>query len=192
MKIIVLVLFSFCSLFLGGCENPSQSLVLDPIETQNPTDPQITSEKVKGALEGDRCGGGENIKCQAPLFCKKENNGAYEEGVCINPVEDPSMECPSAQAPVCGLKDNLKNAYLNECEAQRHNVEILYPGFCKKDESVPGNCDALITPIGLCDTIFQGFEFDGTKCVSKEIRGCEADIPFMSLDSCQKACLPSS
>ncbi len=97
-------------------------------------------------------------------------------------------KCDPVKAPVCGIKDGAKNGYLNKCEVERHNAKFLYKGLCKQDETVPGNCKAKLTPIGNCEMDIAGVEFDGEKCVEKNTSGCEADIPFVDLESCQEKC----
>ncbi len=97
-------------------------------------------------------------------------------------------ECEEIKAPVCGIKDGAKNGYLNECEVRRHGAEFLYKGFCKQDETVPGNCEAKLTPIGNCEAAFIGVEFDEEKCTERTVSGCEAEIPFADLASCEEKC----
>jgi len=98
--------------------------------------------------------------------------------------------CEEIKDPVCGIKDGAKNGYLNECEVRRHGAELLYKGFCKQDETVPGNCEAKLTPIGNCkDFSFVGVEFDGEKCAERTVTGCEAEVPFLDMESCQKKCV---
>jgi hypothetical protein len=97
-------------------------------------------------------------------------------------------ECDPIKKPVCGIKDGAKNGYLNECEVYRHGAKLVNEGFCKQDESVLGNCKAKITPIGNCEMDIIGTEFDGERCLERTVSGCEAEIPFVDLQSCEEKC----
>ncbi len=89
---------------------------------------------------------------------------------------------------MCAIRGHIKNGYLNECEAKRHGATILSSGFCERDDSVIGNCEAKAMGIGTCFKVTRGFEFDGKQCVEKNVGGCDAELPFPSEESCVIAC----
>lgn len=138
----------------------------------------VGSEKVETVGLGDSC---EEKKCGDGFECN-------EEKICVETVVVKDLFCPEMHDPVCGKKGNFKNGYLNECEATRHGAEVLYKGFCNKDETAKGNCEARITRIGYCDTLHTGVEFDGKNCVAKTVTACDAEIPFTTLRACEEKC----
>ncbi len=148
--------------------------------------PQVQSEKVQTAKVGEYCD--KNKKCTFSLECKYDAQNFDAGGICVETVVDKDAECPEVRSPVCGKKGRNKNGYLNECEAKRHGAEILHEMFCKKDETVAGSCEAESLGIGNCEKLAIGFEFDGNKCVSANVTGCDAEIPFGSLKECQAKC----
>jgi len=98
------------------------------------------------------------------------------------------MECPETKAPVCAQKGRSKNAYLNECEAIRHDAEIIHTGFCIPDETVAGNCKGVVRAVGNCDTVFIGYEMWKGSCREFSVTACDAEIPFETLEACQTSC----
>ena len=136
------------------------------------------SEIVETVGLGESC---EENLCGSGFECN-------EKKICVETVVIKDLFCPETKAPVCGQKGDFKNGYLNECEARRHGATIVHEGFCKPDESVKGNCDAEITRIGYCDTLQTGVEYNGKKCISKTVTACDAEIPFITIGSCEKAC----
>ena len=165
-------------LFIAGCSNT-------PEET-GPTD--VVTEEVQTAAVGETCGGVEKKLCESGLDCVFDFDKADARGRCERTVIDEEIECSREQKPVCAIRGRIKNGYLNECEALRHGATILGSGFCQKDDSVIGNCEARATGIGTCFKVTRGFEFDGKKCVEKNVGGCDAELPFPSLESCQLTC----
>ena len=91
-------------------------------ENVTASEPQISAESIVTQGEGQRCGGTERIKCAPKLSCIKDIAKLENYGTCQSTVVDETMECSEEQTPVCGLRDSNKNAYLNECEAERHGV----------------------------------------------------------------------
>lgn len=180
MKTRILIL---AMLLLWGCSPPP------PATTETPLEVAPTIQKIEGAQLNEPCGGPENIPCAARLICKKKDNRAHEIGKCISSIADTDVECPTTQAPVCGVKNNIKNGYLNDCEAERHGATKVNDGLCTKNPNVVGSCTSFIQIIGNCPDIITGVEFDGEKCHQKDVRGCDADIPFRTIEECEKKCL---
>ena len=176
-KVLVTLLLG---IILWGCEEEKTTL-----EKKNT--PQFTSEKIKTVGKGEPCGGPERIKCKNGLECSDKN--PTKMGVCL-PLPEGEIQCPEIKSPVCGLRGNNKNGYLNECEAKRHGAKVISKGFCKPDKSVIGNCDASAFSIGNCDAWFEGAYFDKKSHTCKKIgvSGCSADIPFKTLEECRIAC----
>ncbi|MCF7918084.1 hypothetical protein K9L27_03765 [Candidatus Gracilibacteria bacterium] len=172
MKKLYIIAFA---LVLCGCTNVGDHMDVEgtPVDTVG---------------VGEMCGGIANIRCGAGLECKFDGTYPDSSGKCVETVIDKNLICEPIQAPVCGRKGDNKNGYLNECEARRHGAEIIGAGFCKPDTSVTGNCQAHVTSIGNCEAFFEGYEFDGQKCAQKNVIGCDAEIPFPSLEACQKEC----
>ncbi len=176
---------------IGGCEN---SQLISP--EKNITQKKLSIEKeadlkvVKTVGLGEPCGGKEAM-CKVGLICKIKTQNSDGIGECIEAVIEKELSCSKTQDPVCGLKDNNKNGYLNECEAIRHGAEVLNKGFCKLDETVKNNCKARFTSIGNCNKDLSGFVFDAQKnaCTKKFAKGCEAETPFTSLEECQEKCV---
>ena len=139
----------------------------------------VKMKDVETVALGEACGGG--VYCMDGLYCS-------DSSICVQKVADPNMICPETKDPVCGQKDGMKNGYLNPCEADRHGATIMNEGFCLKDESVVGNCEAEFVRIGFCDTEQSGVFFDGTNCVEERGKGCEFEIPFNSVETCMSKC----
>ncbi|MCK5460988.1 hypothetical protein KAI58_03310 [Candidatus Gracilibacteria bacterium] len=177
MKKLLILVFS---LSLIGCNTPQE--IGAPL-------PEIESNTVKTASIGEICGGIDGIICQSGLNCQIEEKHPNANGICVNPIVNENLKCPETQAPVCGLKNDNKNGYLNECEATRHGAEILYDGFCKKDETVSNNCTGKVLGIEGCDTVFTAVEFNGSDCVVKTVQGCDVEIPFETIEACENSCL---
>ena len=164
-------------LFLAGCSDAPE---------EKPTD--IIMEEVKTAEAGETCGGVEKKLCASGLDCVFDFDKSDARGRCVRTVIDEDIECPKTQAPVCAIRGRIKNGYLNECEAARHGATVLSSGFCERDDSVIGNCEAGAIGIGTCFKVTRGFEFDGKKCVEKNVGGCDAELPFPSMESCVIKC----
>jgi hypothetical protein len=166
-------------LFIVGCsDTPKESPTTD-----------IVSEKVKTATSGETCGGVEKKLCESGLDCIFDFDKSDARGRCVRTVIDEDLKCPKTQQPVCAIRGRSKNGYLNECEARRHGATILSEGFCQRDENVVGSCKTKAIGIGNCFKVTRGFEFDGKKCVEKNVGGCDAELPFPSKESCAIACV---
>ena len=165
-------------LFLVGCGSSEEEI--KTIELSN-------TEKVTTVGEGEFCGGEAKIKCGVGLECLIDVESEDISGKCIDTVEEKYLECPETQAPVCGLKRNQKNAYLNECEALRHGAEILHDRFCKV-EDVSGDCKADVLSVGNCEIIHIGYMKKLTGCQEVKVAGCDIQTPFESLEACQNSC----
>ncbi len=170
------------------------------LSTPKTTEPEITpagdtpisiesSEEAVGAKLGETCGGLEKKPCMIGLECVFDFDKSDARGRCEDSVVDKEVECSKEQIPVCGKKGNQKNGYLNECEALRHGAEIVNESFCTVDPSVAGNCEAKAMSVGNCFNVTVGYEFDGEKCMQRNVGGCEAEIPFTSQEECEAACL---
>ncbi len=166
-KTLLLALIAFS---LTACADEKKPTFTDDINVQSKT--------IETATLGESC---ETKKCKSGLECN-------DEKICVETVALKNLFCPETQDPVCGRKGDYKNGYLNECEATRHGAEILYKGFCKVDPDVTGDCKANITRIGQCDTEFTGVEYNGKNCVEKSVSGCDAEIPFESIEACESTC----
>lgn len=190
MKKFSLILFS---LFLLACNTIEK-------KQETPTDPtikfekeitnkDIQSEKIETVEMGMPCGGITKIACKSGLKCKLNPNSNDHSGICEDTVFDKTITCPKDQKPVCGIRNNNKNGYLNECEAKRHGAEVLHEGFCKLDTTVKNSCTGKILGLEGCNKNIQGFEFDGKNCISKTVQGCQAEIPFENKELCEQTCL---
>lgn len=181
-------------LCLWGCEegiNDVQTPANEANEAvMNLTD-KATLKGIKAAAKGEMCGGIAGIMCGAGLECQIAADHADASGICVESVEQKDLICPKERQPVCGIKNGAKNGYLNECEAVRHGAKVVSEGFCKADESVAGNCEADFVPIGNCADDLSGFVYHADKkaCTKKYAKGCEAEIPFVSLEDCQATCI---
>ncbi len=178
MKKILICVFGMFLVACGGTETPPTQ--------PNGMDIQSTTVETKGL--GEMCGGIAAIRCQSGLSCKLDGQHPDAGGVCVETVVDKNLECSKEKAPVCAIKDRNKNGYLNECEARRHGAEILHDWFCENDPSVKNNCKAQVIGIGNCEGFIIGYEFDGKKCQEYGVSGCEAEIPFDTLEDCQNVC----
>ena len=165
-------------LFLAGCADTPEEI---------PTTDIIT-ETVQTAEAGDTCGGVEKKLCASGLDCIFNFDKSDARGRCVRTVVDEDIVCPREQKPVCAIRGRTKNGFLNECEAARHGATVLSSGFCEKDDSFIGNCEARATGIGTCFKVTRGYEFDGKKCVEKNVGGCDAELPFPSMESCTLNC----
>ncbi|MCF7812813.1 hypothetical protein K9M59_04470 [Candidatus Gracilibacteria bacterium] len=174
------ILLGAALFFLSGCDGTNPD--------ENPDSLNVSGDPIQTQKLGEECGGPLGKKCASGLECKKENPRPESFGVCVEIVVDETLKCEPTKDPVCGQKGNTKNGYLNECEARRHGAEVLHKGFCIPDTNVVGNCDASIMGIGNCEAYFEGFEFDGTACIRKGVSGCDAEIPFDTLEDCQEKC----
>ena len=176
MKTLIL---AFSVIFLlVGCTNSVE-------ETPDTT---VVTQKVETATAGETCGGVEKKFCESGLNCVFDFDKSDARGRCVRTVIDEDIKCSPTQIPVCAILGNTKNGFLNECEAHRRGATILYEGFCKRDDSVIGNCEARAIGIGNCFKVTRGFEFDGKKCVEKNVGGCDAELPFPSMESCVLTC----
>ncbi len=177
-------------LFLSGCN--SQTKIQKTTQGESPIlNKQAKLEKVETVGLNEVCGGSAEIMCKANLICKITTQSLNATGTCIEAVTEKELACSKTKDPVCGLKNEAKNGYLNECEAIRHGATIVNKGFCKIDKTVKNNCDAKFTAIGNCKMNLTGFEFVKEKnaCTKKFASGCEAEIPFGTLEDCQAKCL---
>lgn len=194
-----LFILGIVSLTLVACSpNTSTTETLQKTDTTQNTPPEtptvdtidesVQKEKVDAVREGTTCGGTKNIKCQSPLFCKKEIETLEATGICISTVVDKKVQCGTEQQPVCGIVDQRKNAYLNECEAKRHGAEIVNKGFCGRKNTFEKPCEAPVLSVGVCDKYFTGYFFDGTKCQERPVQGCDIETPFESIEACNTTC----
>lgn len=174
------------------------STVEEPISAEAETAPNIIDAREAGADTinpeqlgqlGDVCGPSSDTICGSGLSCQFEGL-QQEAGRCLPVVVNPDLECDNTQALVCGLIGNNKNGYLNECFAQRYGAIVVSEGFCEPDELIPGNCEARAYSIGNCQTPLEGAFFNpevGT-CEAVSLVGCEADVPFKSVEMCNAKC----
>lgn len=161
-----------------------------PVEEGSSSEPTVRFDKSENiAGEGDVCGGLEKVPCDMNLTCDFDENLENATGVCVNTVVDSEVECDQSQAPLCGMRDGQKNAYQNECQLNRHGADLIAAGFCVVDSNVKGSCEAKAVGIGTCYNSFTAYEFDGTSCVKRNLGGCEAEIPFETLEACEAKCL---
>ena len=174
-----LILLTPILLLLAGCNNGNDTN----------SAPEVEIQEVKTVGEGQSCGGSEGKFCEAGLNCISDFNKADGRGRCTDTVIDKEIECGRDQKPVCAIRGRIKNGYLNECEALRHGATILSSGFCEKSDAVIGDCQAKALAIGICPKITRGNEFDGKKCLEKNVRGCDAELPFPSMESCEQNCM---
>lgn len=165
-------------LFLVGCGSSEEKL--QTIELNN-------TEPVTTVGEGEFCGGTEKLTCGIGLECFIDVESVDVSGKCIDTVEEKYLECPPTQAPVCGLKRNQKNAYLNECEAKRHGAKILHDRFCEV-EDIAGDCKAEVLSVGNCEVIHTGYMKKLGGCAEVKVAGCEIETPFENLEACQNSC----
>ncbi len=172
-----LILLAPALLLLAGCNN-------EEVKPQ----PEVEIQEVKTVGEAQSCGGSEGKFCEAGLDCVSDFDKADGRGRCTDTVVDKEIECTRDQKPVCAIRDRVKNGYLNECEATRHGATILSTGFCQKSDEAIGDCQAKAMAIGICPKVTRGYEFDGKKCVEKNVRGCDAELPFPSMESCEQNC----
>lgn len=182
------------ALFIWGCHHHEEvNIPVKELPTQKLPllNEQADLKTVKTVGVGEMCGGIAGFMCKSGLMCKISAQHPDAGGTCIETVIQKELVCPPTKDPVCGLKDGVKNGYLNECQAIRHGAEIVNKGFCKLDESVKGNCEADFMAIGNCEMAFSGFVFNAERnaCTKKFASGCEAEIPFSSLEDCQKNCV---
>lgn len=138
---------------------------------------------------GETCGPKTEKICATGLSCQFEGS-QQETGICLPTVVNPELECDETQAPVCGLLGNNKNGYLNECYARRYGAVVVNEGLCKPDPLVKNNCDARAYSLGNCEAVFKGAALNqkSGKCEAVQLVGCDADIPFESLEACEQAC----
>ena len=147
-----------------------------------------SSEEAVGAKQGETCGGLEKTPCMIGLECVFDFDKSDARGRCEDSVVDKTVECNKEQVPVCGQKGLQKNGYLNKCEALRHGAKIIHKGLCKIDKTVAGNCKAKAISVGNCFSVTVGWEFDGEKCMKRNVGGCEAEIPFATEEECATKC----
>ena len=178
----VLVFLTACSMGGKDVKNPAKKF---------DTTPKVVSKHLATTSNvGEICGGKDNLKCRQGLSCIFDYDTEDGHGVCAEKITN-EQECENIYDPVCGLNNGRqKYNYFNECQAQRHGAEVLYKGKCKVDKKVAGNCKAQARGFSNCATTTVGYEFDGKNCVKKVVASCDdaAEIPFTSLESCEKAC----
>lgn len=174
MKKILYLSLILCTLsLLTGCETAPPQAPEEEIQHMEVEGTQKEAVGVGSSCVTDPCHAG--LECDINF-------------VCVDHVIDHDIVCPETHKPVCAYRDGRKNGYLNECQAKRHGAEILSEGFCESDESVVGNCEAAFLSIGNCSDTFEGYAFKDGECVKYEVGGCDAEIPFDTLESCQAAC----
>lgn len=172
----------FLGLSLIGCtSNENEAPTIDP--------QQIESESVKVVGMGAVCNEEAGLLCNPGLQCQINAKDPTMGGTCVDSVVNKEINCPDVQKPVCGLKNNNKNGYLNECEARRHGAKVLYDGFCKKDETVQNSCTGKVLGFEGCADVFTAVEFNGSECVIKTVQGCDVEIPFETIEACEQSCL---
>ncbi len=163
-------------LFIAGCTNTPEKA------------PDVIMEKVQTAEAGETCGGVEKKLCASGLDCIFDFDKSDARGRCARTVIDEEIKCPKDKKPVCAIRGRIKNGFLNECEATRHGATVLSTGFCERDDSGIGSCEARAMGIGNCFKVTRGFEFNGEKCVEKNVGGCDAELPCPSMESCTLTC----
>ena len=178
------ILMSFLvGLVLVGCGNDGLNLEDSTLGTGR--------EEAVTVGFGESCQtiGNEKIHCNEGLTCQLDTEDPSLGGVCVQP-KIKNVECSKVQDPVCGLKGNNKNGYLNPCQADRHGALVLYKGFCYANQEVERNCNARVNSLGNCAELFEGFEFNpkSKACGAVKVAGCDAEIPFETLEDCQNVC----
>lgn len=168
---------------------PALLLIIGCGNQTTPADTNIELEEVTTVSEGQTCGGSEKKLCSVGLECIFDFDKPDARGRCTDTIADKDIKCTREQKPVCAIRGRTKNGYLNECEAHRHGATILHDGFCQKTDDAIGKCDAIALGIGNCFKVTRGYEFDGKKCIEKNVGGCDAELPFPSLESCQQNCM---
>jgi len=140
---------------------------------------------------GDSCGGATGNDCHPDFYCQINAESKDLSGTCIDTVVDKKIECEKVNAPVCGVRDGHKFGYGSKCEAKRHGATVLYDGFCKKDKAAAGSCNAEVMGIGRCADFFTGVQYDSESntCARVSTVACSADIPFVTEDECELACV---
>lgn len=60
----------------------------------------------------------------------------------------------------------------------------------KEKSTIDSKCNQKVKGIGSCEMAIRGYEFDSEsgRCVKKTVSGCSAEMPFNSLEKCQKTC----
>ena len=179
-KLLILVM----GMVLLGCNNVEISR--ENIQDLDLRNVQTDKLEAVGGI-GDLCGIKIEMPCGSGLECKLTEN--KDTGICIASIANKNLKCDDQQAPVCGLKNNNKNAYLNECEAKRHGAVILNEGMCKKDELVVNNCNAKVIGFEGCGKIMKGVEFVNGVCQQKQVQGCDIERPFVNIEDCVNTCI---
>ncbi len=192
-------LFSlFLGFFLVSCSQSSQEIT--PTKTISETDSKnelanisIDKTAVSTVEKGAKCGGKvDNIKCKSGLVCEIDLKSTDNSGICTEIGIDENIVCPATQSPVCARnkEQTNKNGYVNKCEAEKHGRSILHEGFCKVEPTARKNCESQVLGVENCNDVFVGYEFSvsSSECLEKKVIGCTAEIPFDSLEECNKTC----
>lgn len=172
------------SLLLFGCAHSDTKI---PEKSENtPTVRFDKSENIAGL--GEACGGVDKKPCDLNYICEFTPNSADASGTCVDTVADKDIVCPEHRDPVCGIRSGQLNAFQNECQLNRHGAELVKKGFCTPDEDVADSCEAVARGIGTCFETFEAYEYVDETCQKKYVNGCEAEMPFASLEACESAC----
>ena len=159
------------------------------------TSEKIENEGIKANIQttatsgsGEICGGDSEKLCGRGFECLISEDPSEDHGYCIAQQWNEEAECTEVHEPLCGVRGTRKNGFQNECFAQKWGAEKISDGFCRKDETIVGSCEAQVLGLEGCFNIFEGYEFNGNECVKKRVFGCDAEKPFESLEACQKTC----
>lgn len=182
----LLTLAFVTTILLTGC-NSDLKVEVEDTPTQIDTS-DINAESVSLAPVGEACGSKIETLCAEGLFC--DYSAGEKTGICTQKEVNPNITCDKTKEPVCGQKGRQRLGYLNECEARRHGAEILNTGFCQP-EDIADSCAHKIYSLGNCGDEFNGVEYNSTEdeCVKINVRGCEAQLPFETLEACETTCL---
>lgn len=191
-------ILSLMVLLLVGCsdqevsQNIGSEIPVEPLKnTAISLDLDSTQREEVETLSAGKTCNNQDLICGESLECVF---GEKETGICTEKIVK-DITCGKEQNPVCGLKNAQKLGYLNACEAERHGAVILNEGLCIADESVVGSCEASVAAVGNCSDSFVGFAFDASDsgaCKKSTVRGCSAEIPFETAESCLSTCISNN
>ena len=102
--------------------------------------------------------------------------------------------CTGIQQPIGVYRakaDVIIKEYENHTVIGEERISIFSNEFTIKEKSaIDPRCSEKVKGFGDCDGCHWGYEFDAEtgKCVKKVVCGCSFEIPFKSLEECQRVC----